>query len=182
MYLERGKLEIFHKQHWWLCTTAALQIHRRRFPWIKLFLFFPSEFWATYLDSEFCKDRGCDCLGHFCIPTAEHLTHSRLFLNIEWANEYEQSLTDYCVKSLSGIASFTPYDVPQYRFYYFINVPAVSHILHMVVYIYQCYSLSSSHPLLPLLWPQVRFLCWRLHSFPSDRFISSIFLDSIYMH
>ena len=129
MYLEREKLKIFHKQHWWLCTTATLQIHRRRFPWINLFLFFPSELWTTCLDSEFCKDRGYDCLGHFCIPTAEHLTHSRLFLNIEWANEYEQSLTDYCVKSFSGIASVTPYDVPQYRFYYFVNVQAVSHWL-----------------------------------------------------
>ena len=32
-------------------------------------------------------------------------------------------------------------------------------ILHMVIYMFQCYSLKSSHPLLPLLCPKVCSLC-----------------------
>ena len=47
----------------------------------------------------------------------------------------------------------------------------------MIVYICQCYFLNSSCPLLPPLYPQVHSL--RLHSFPANRFISAIFLDSI---
>ena len=48
----------------------------------------------------------------------------------------------------------------------------------MVVYICQCYSLSLSS-LLPLLCPQVCFLCLYLYSCPANRFVSTIFLDSI---
>ena len=40
--------------------------------------------------------------------------------------------------------------------------------------------LTSSHPLLPTLGPQVHSLHLRLHSFPANRFISTIALDSIY--
>ena len=66
-----------------------------------------------------------------------------------------------------------------------LNLPtADSHWLsnlHMVIYVFQCSSLSSPLPLLPLLGPQVCFLCLCLHCSPENRFISTIFLDSIYM-
>ena len=61
---------------------------------------------------------------------------------------------------------------------------AASHQLsafHMVVCICQCYSLNSSHALLSPLCPQVCSLRLRLHSFPANRFISTVFLDSIHM-
>ena len=53
-------------------------------------------------------------------------------------------------------------------------------ILHLVVL---CLSttLGSSHPLL-LLCPHECPLCLFLHCCPANRFISTIFLDSIYMH
>ena len=50
------------------------------------------------------------------------------------------------------------------------------------VYICHCYCLNSSHPLLPPVYPQVHSLCLHLHPFPVNRLISTIFLDSIYMH
>ena len=55
-------------------------------------------------------------------------------------------------------------------------------ILHMVMYMSPCYSLHSSDPLLPSLCPQVRSLCLCLHCCSADKFISTIYLDSIYMH
>ena len=54
-------------------------------------------------------------------------------------------------------------------------------ILHKVMYVFQRYSLNSSHPLLPPLCPQVRSLCLWLYVCPANRFISTIFLDSISM-
>ena len=54
-------------------------------------------------------------------------------------------------------------------------------ILHMVMYMVQCYSLNLSHPLL-LLCPQVFCLCLCLYNCPTNRFIGIIFLDSVYMH
>ena len=54
-------------------------------------------------------------------------------------------------------------------------------ILHMIMYMFQFYSLSLSHPLLPPLCPQVSSLCLCLLCCPANRFISTIFLDSIYM-
>ena len=53
--------------------------------------------------------------------------------------------------------------------------------LHMVVYICQCYSLSFSRPLIPHLCSHVGSLHLYLYSYPAKRFISTIFLDSIYM-
>ena len=53
---------------------------------------------------------------------------------------------------------------------------------HMVMYMFPCYSLHSSHPLLPPLGPQVCSLCLHLHCCPANKLISTIFLDSIYMH
>ena len=49
--------------------------------------------------------------------------------------------------------------------------------LQIIVCIYQCYSLNSSQPLLLPLCPQVhsRYLCH--YSYPTNRFISTIFLD-----
>ena len=49
------------------------------------------------------------------------------------------------------------------------------------VYICQCHFLNSSHPLLPLLCPQANSLHLYLHSFPANRSISTISLDSIYI-
>ena len=54
-------------------------------------------------------------------------------------------------------------------------------ILNLVVCIFQCCSLSSSHPLLPLLCPPV-LQCLCLYSCPANRFNSTIFLDSICTH
>ena len=56
-------------------------------------------------------------------------------------------------------------------------------ILHMVMYMCGAsFSLNSSHPLLPLLCQQVCSQCLCLYACPTDRFIGTIFLDSIYVH
>ena len=55
-------------------------------------------------------------------------------------------------------------------------------ILHMVMCMFPCYSLSSSHPLLTLLCPQVCSLCLCFYCCPSNRLINTIFLDSIHMN
>jgi len=60
---------------------------------------------------------------------------------------------------------------------------ATSHqisVLYMIMYICRCYFLHLSHSLPPLLGPLVHSLYLSLHSFPANRFISTI-LDSIYM-
>ena len=54
--------------------------------------------------------------------------------------------------------------------------------LHMVIYMSQCYSFSLWVSLLPLLCPQICSLCLHLHCCPANRFISTAFLDSIYIH
>ena len=46
-------------------------------------------------------------------------------------------------------------------------------ILHMVLYIFQCYSLSVTHPLLPPLCLEVFSLCLSLHSCPANSLIAS---------
>ena len=51
----------------------------------------------------------------------------------------------------------------------------------VAVYICQCYSLTLSHPLL-LLCLQVHFLHLHLYLCPANRFIRTIFLDSIFLH
>ena len=56
-----------------------------------------------------------------------------------------------------------------------------SDCLHMVVCGCQFWSLSSSHPLFPTLCPQVCSLHLYLYSFTANIFISTIFLDSIYV-
>ena len=61
------------------------------------------------------------------------------------------------------------------------ELPVTQQILHIVMYIFQCYSLHSSHPLLPALCPQVCSLCLHLCCFPVNRLISTTFLDSIHM-
>ena len=61
---------------------------------------------------------------------------------------------------------------------------ATSHwlsILHTIVYICLCYFLHLPHSLLNALCPWVHSLCLHLYSFPANRFINTIFLDSIYM-
>ena len=50
-----------------------------------------------------------------------------------------------------------------------------------VRYTSQCSSLSSSHPLLFPLCPQVCSLCLCVCCCPANRFINTIFLDSVYM-
>ena len=55
-------------------------------------------------------------------------------------------------------------------------------ILRGVMYMFQCYSLSLFHPLLPPLCPQVFSLCLHLCSCPANRFISVIFLGFVYTH
>ena len=54
-------------------------------------------------------------------------------------------------------------------------------ILHMVMYLFA--TLHLSHPLLPLLRPvSLCSLCLCRHCCPPNRFISTIVLDSTYMH
>ena len=50
------------------------------------------------------------------------------------------------------------------------------------VYICWCYFVYSSHSLLPLLYLQFCSVYLHLHSFPANKFINFIFLDSIYLH
>ena len=54
--------------------------------------------------------------------------------------------------------------------------------LHMIGYICQCYSLDSSHPLLFPLCPEDCPLHLHLYSCPSNMFISTIFLNPIYIY
>ena len=53
-------------------------------------------------------------------------------------------------------------------------------ISHMAVYMCQCHALKLSHPLLPALYPQVCSLHLCLYSWPANRLISTVFLDSVY--
>ena len=55
-------------------------------------------------------------------------------------------------------------------------------ILHMVMYMFQCCSLRSSHPLLLLLSPKVCSLHLCLLCCSACRRVSTTFLDSIYIH
>ena len=52
---------------------------------------------------------------------------------------------------------------------------------HMVIYLFQCCCLGLSHPLLPWLRPQVCSLCPHLCACLTDRFISTVSLDSMCM-
>ena len=52
-------------------------------------------------------------------------------------------------------------------------------VFYMVMYMFQCYSLKSSHPLLLPLSPKVYSLCLCLLCCPACRVISTIFLESI---
>ena len=63
---------------------------------------------------------------------------------------------------------------------YVIQQLTISYI-NIVMYMFQCYSLISSHPILLPLYPRVCCLCLSLYSCPANRFISTIFLDSIYI-
>ena len=54
-----------------------------------------------------------------------------------------------------------------------------AHILYMVTYTFPYYSIHLSHPLLSTLCPQV---CSPRSCCPANKFISTIFLDSIYKH
>ena len=60
----------------------------------------------------------------------------------------------------------------------------VGYLFHMWYCKFPCYSLLTSHPLPPPPTPapcQVCFLCLFLHCGPENKFICTIFLDSIYM-
>ena len=58
----------------------------------------------------------------------------------------------------------------------------ISYLFYMAVHICQCWFPSLPHPLLPHLRPQVCSLRLHLCPFPAKRFISTIFLDSTYIH
>ena len=55
------------------------------------------------------------------------------------------------------------------------------HLIHVLVYICQSYFLNLTYPLFPLLCLQIHSLHLLLHSFPANRFVSTIFLDAIYV-
>ena len=67
---------------------------------------------------------------------------------------------------------------------YQIELPVLysNFALPMVIYMFQCYSLNSFYPLLPLLCPEVCSLCLCLYSCPANTFISTIFLDSLSLY
>ena len=52
-----------------------------------------------------------------------------------------------------------------------------SSVLHVVMYLFQRYSLKSSHPHLLPLSPKLCNLCLRLHCCPACRIVSTIFLN-----
>ena len=52
----------------------------------------------------------------------------------------------------------------------------------MVIYMFQCYPLKSSHPHLLPLSPKVCSLCLCLLCYPACRIVVTVFLNSIYMH
>ena len=58
---------------------------------------------------------------------------------------------------------------------YYIGTSYQLSILHMVVYIYWCYFVYSSHSLLLVLYSQFCSLYLHLHFFPANRFINLIF-------
>ena len=49
-------------------------------------------------------------------------------------------------------------------------------LIHIVIYMSQCYSVNSFHPILPLLCPQIYSLCLYLYCYCTNRFIRTIFL------
>ena len=53
-------------------------------------------------------------------------------------------------------------------------------VLHMVICVFQCYSLKSSHTLRPLPCPKVHSLFLFLLCCPAHRITSTIFLDAIH--
>ena len=55
-------------------------------------------------------------------------------------------------------------------------------VLRVIMFMFQCYSFKLSQPLLSLLLSQVCSLCLCLLCCPENRFISTIFLDSIYIY
>ena len=57
-----------------------------------------------------------------------------------------------------------------------------SSISHMVIYMFQCYSLKSSHPLFLPQSPKVCSLYLCLFCYLAYRVIITIFLNSIYLH
>ena len=54
-------------------------------------------------------------------------------------------------------------------------------VLHMVIYVYQCYSLNLSLPVLPWMCPQVHSLHLHLYFYPANRSIRRVFLNYMYM-
>ena len=63
-----------------------------------------------------------------------------------------------------------------------IQLIPIGYLFHIFLHMFPCHSLHLSHPLFPLPCPQVCSLCRYLHSCPANRFISTIFPDSIYMY
>ena len=94
-----------------------------------------------------------------------------------------------CISPASGASLRSPYPTPlghplddlgsaRQGFLCYIATSHQLSILHMGVYICLCNFIHSSHPLLPLLCPQVHSLHLHFYSFPAHRFINTIFLDS----
>ena len=84
-----------------------------------------------------------------------------------------------CVPSLLIPSSTSPLNPIPLRCHRALALGSLHHkltILHMVIYMFQCY------PLLLWLCPKVCSSCLCLFCCPAYRFIKTIFLDSIYMH
>ena len=93
------------------------------------------------------------CWVGFCL-TATRISHNYMF-------EY--------IPTLLNLPPTTPHPTPKLSqntrpgSLYYIAASHWLSILHMVVYVAQCFFLNSSHPLLPPLCPQIRSLHLHLH-------------------
>ena len=55
-------------------------------------------------------------------------------------------------------------------------------VLYTAVYMFPCHSVNLPHPFLSPLCLQVYSLCLHLHDYPVNSFLSTTFLDSIYVY
>ena len=106
---------------------------------------------------------------------------------MRWLDGITNSL-DICTY-VSSLLNLPPTLSHLYRLLQSTSLISLSHtvnfhwlsIVHMIAYMLPYYSLHSSHPLLPPQRLLFCSLCLHLHCCSADRFISTIFLDSIYM-
>ena len=117
-------------------------------------------------------------LSSLCCTTASHYLSVLHVVVYIWEGPLEKGMATY--------SSILAWRIPLNRGAWQATVHGVAesrmwlsdfHLMN----VRQRYPLNSSHPFLPPLGPQVHSLHLRLYSCPADRFVSTIFLDSLYM-